>query len=166
MNKRTYLMVSLVISSALAFSLLPVQTGNAAAGTTGELDPVVSFYNPGTPYMLKMKTLTDSGYYALLVGANLATANQVWYNFTASGSSNYYQFNINTFTTETKLQVKLYGALNDSDTTATVLDTIDLQVINSGTFIAQDWFLGVAFIIVIFFIFVGIVVALVQRKKD
>ena len=160
----------LLITAVLAFSLfivMPLAQANATAGTTGKLNPVISFYNPGTPYMLEIDNLQDGSYYALEIGSNLGSSYVTWDNFTASGTTHYTTFNVASgdFGTQNKLTVLLYGAINDSDTSATQLSQVDFSTLKTSDILSYQWFMDNIFLILIFLIFVTIVAGIIGYEK-
>jgi len=144
-----------------AMLAVPLSQANAVAGTTGTLTSTIDIYNPGTPTTIEGDSLTDGAYYAVLIGANLATAYQQWFNFTANGATKTIPLSVNNaaFSGTTKLTVELYGAANDS-TAGTLLDSYEFSLIKPTTLLGYDWFMTVIFPILILVIVVGIVVGL------
>jgi len=156
------LLMLTVMTFMLTISIFPQNLVYASSGNSGnfKIEDQRNYY-PETELTLTIMNLTTNAYYGLLVGANQATYDYNWYNFTATGVN--MEITIIHFKGQSlldvdgnelyRLQINLYGIDNDSDTSAELLDTIWYNVVSYDNQLPEEFFslfiVSAVFIIVI-----------------
>ncbi len=132
-SKNRLIIIGILVSVLVGFSssITPV-----SASGNFDSDANLDYY-PETLLTLNLQNLTSGQMYGILIGANQASINQAWNNFTATGTTETRIFShfktqayIDNFSQVINiLRIELYNITSNSDTSPVLIDQINYNLV-------------------------------------